>query len=157
VKNCGNLAACRNEKSGSAAQILFGCTVWNGFVPVGAQTGDDPCSGKVGTPLVFGYAANYLSGVPSGACGYSAAPDPLLYRASQRDTVAPPSGGIFRVAVSAKGEVGYSSLQIDPGASPTSIQPGTRSDIAEPVYWLEVPRQLHDCRHDSTRTGTSCP
>jgi len=157
TNNCGNLAACRNEKSGSAAQILFGCTVWNGFVPVGAQTGDDPCSGKVGTPLVFGYAANYLSGVPSGACGYTVSPDTLLYRASQRDTVAPPSGGIFRVAVSAKGEVGYSSLQIDPGAAPTSIQPGTRSDIAEPVYWLEVPRQLHDCRHDSTRTGTSCP
>jgi len=156
VKNCGSLAACRNEKTGSAAGILFGCTVWNGFVPVGAQTGDDPCSGKVGTPLVFGYAANYISGVPSGACGYSISPDTLLYRASQRDTVAPPSGGIFRVAVSAKGEVGYSSLQIDPGAAPTSIQPGTRSDIAEPVYWLEVPRQLHDCRHDKAKTGTAC-
>ena len=106
---------------------------------------------------MYGYAANYISGVPTGACGYSVAPDPILYRASQRDTVAPPSGGIFRVAVSAKGEVGYSSLQIDPGAAPTSIQPGTRSDIAEPVYWLEVPRQLHDCRHDPTKTGTACP
>ena len=154
--NCGDLSACKNEKTGSQASIVFGCTVWNGFVPVGAQSGSDPCSGSVGTPLVYGYAANYVSGVPSGSCGYSASPDPLLYRASQRDTVAPPSGGIFRVAVSAKGEVGYSSLQIDPGASPTSIQPGTRSDIAEPVYWLEVPRPLHDCRHDASKTGTAC-
>ena len=70
--NCGNLASCKNEKTGSPASIVFGCTVWNGFVPVGAQTGSDPCSGRSGTPLVFGYAANYVSGVPSGACGYSA-------------------------------------------------------------------------------------
>jgi type IV pilus assembly protein PilY1 len=156
VAQCGSLSVCRNEKTGSAAGIVFGCAVWNGFVPVGAQTGSDPCSGKVGTPLVYGYAANYVSGVPSGACGYSTYPDTNLYRAAQRDTLAPPSGGIFRVAVSSKGEVGYSSLQIDPGSSPTSIQPGTRSDIAEPVYWLEVPRQLHDCRHDKDKTGTAC-
>ena len=156
VANCGTTGGCRNEKTGSAAGVIFGCTVWNGFLPVGAQTGADPCSGKLGTPLVYGYAANYLSGVPTGSCGYNTYPDTTLYRASQRDTLAPPAGGIFRVSVSAKGEVGYSSLQVDPGSSPTSIQPGTRSDIAEAVYWLEVPRQLHDCRHDGARTGTAC-
>jgi len=111
----------------------------------------------VGLPLVFGYASDYLSGTPSGNCGYNAPPDSILYRAAQRNSVAPPSGGIFRVSVSAKGEVAYSSLQMDPGAPPSAITPGTRSDIAEPVYWLEVPRQLHDCRHDKDKTGTACP
>jgi len=159
VKACPDCVntGCRNEKTGSSASIVFGCTLWNGFQPVGSAGGTDPCSGTVGLPLVFGYASDYLSGTPSGNCGYNAPPDSILYRAAQRNSVAPPSGGIFRVSVSAKGEVAYSSLQMDPGAPPSAITPGTRSDIAEPVYWLEVPRQLHDCRHDKDKTGTACP
>jgi type IV pilus assembly protein PilY1 len=147
---------CSNEKTGSSAGISFGCTLWNGFQPVGAQTGSDPCTGNAGTPVVYGYASDYIAGVPSGNCGYNTYPETVLYRAQQRGTVAPPSGGIFRVSVSAKGEVAYSSLQMDPGAAPSSTQTGTRSDIAEPVYWLEVGRQLHDCRHDPTRTAGAC-
>ena len=159
VAACAGCAVtgCRNEKTGSSAGIVFGCTLWNGFQPVGSSGGTDPCSGTVGLPLVFGYASDYLAGVPSGNCGYNAPPDLVLYRASQRNSVAPPSGGIFRVSVSAKGEVAYSSLQMDPGAPPSAITPGTRSDIAEPVYWLEVPRDLHDCRHDRDKTTTACP
>jgi type IV pilus assembly protein PilY1 len=155
VANCPS-TSCSNEKTGSSAGISFGCTLWNGFQPVGAQSGSDPCSGSVGTPVVYGYASDYLTGVPSGNCGYNTYPEQVLYRAQQRGTVAPPSGGIFRVSVSAKGEVAYSSLSMDPGAAPTSIQTGSRSDIAEPVYWLEVPKQLHDCRHDPAKTGTAC-
>lgn len=159
VRACADCetSGCRNEKTGSSASIVFGCTLWNGFQPVGSTGGTDPCSGTVGLPLVFGYASDYLSGTPTGNCGYNAPPDSVLYRAAQRNSVAPPSGGIFRVSVSAKGEVAYSSLQMDPGAPPSAITPGTRSDIAEPVYWLEVPRQLHDCRHDKDKTGTACP
>jgi hypothetical protein len=33
------------------------------------------------------------------------------------------------------------------------ISAGTRSAQAAAMYWLEVPRQLHDCRHVSS---TSC-
>jgi type IV pilus assembly protein PilY1 len=158
VKACADCVntGCRNEKTGSSASIVFGCTLWNGFQPVGSTGGTDPCSGTVGLPLVFGYASDYLSGVPSGNCGYNAPPDSILYRAAQRNSVAPPSGGIFRVSVSAKGEVAYSALQMDPGAPPSAVTPGTRSDIAEPVYWLEVPRDLHNCRHDKDKTGTAC-
>jgi len=148
-----NLGTCSNEKTGSSAGISFGCTLWNGFQPVGAQSGSDPCTGSVGTPVVYGYASDYVSGVPSGNCGYNSYPETTLYRAQQRGTVAPPSGGIFRVSVSKKGEVSYSSLQMDPGAAPSNTQTGTRSDIAEPVYWLEVPRTLHECRHDPANPG----
>jgi type IV pilus assembly protein PilY1 len=147
---------CSNEKTGSAAGVVFGCALWNGFQPVGAQAGNDPCTGSVGTPMVYGYASDFVSGVPTGNCGYNTYPETVLYRAQQRGTVAPPSGGIFRVSVSAKGEVSYSSLQMDPGAAPASTQTGTRSDIAEPVYWLEVSRGLHACRHDPATSTTSC-
>jgi type IV pilus assembly protein PilY1 len=164
VKACADCAVdttCLNEKTGSSASIVFGCTLWNGFQPKGTSTstssGTVACPSAPDLPRVLGYASDYLSGVPSGNCGYNAPPDSILYRAAQRNSVAPPSGGIFRVSVSSKGEVAYSSLQMDPGAPPSAITPGTRSDIAEPVYWLDVPRPLHDCRHDKDKTGTACP
>ncbi len=149
-------ATCSNEKTGSASQVVYGCVVWNGFQPVGAQSGSDPCTGSVGTPVVYGYAGDYVTGVPQASCGYNTPPDQILYRAQQRSTVSAPSAGIFRVSVAASGQVSYSSLQVDPGSAPSNTQTGTRSDIAEPVYWLEVPKQVHDCRHDLARAGTSC-
>jgi type IV pilus assembly protein PilY1 len=155
VANCPS-TSCSNEKTGSASQVVYGCVVWNGFQPVGAQSGSDPCSGSVGTPVVYGYASDYISGVPQQTCGYNTPPDQILYRAQQRSTVSAPSAGIFRVSVSASGQVAYSSLQVDPGSSPANTQTGTRTDIAEPVYWLEVPKQVHDCRHDPARSGTAC-
>jgi type IV pilus assembly protein PilY1 len=73
-----------------------------------------------------------------------------LYRATQRSTTAPPSAPLVRVTVNADGKVSYSTLQLDSGAPPANKQIGTRNDLFEPVYWLEVPRDLHNCRHTAT-------
>jgi hypothetical protein len=52
--------------------------------------------------------------------------------------------------------VEYSALQLNPGAGPAVKSVGTRSQISEPVYWMEVPRDLHDCRHDAAKSVSTC-
>ena len=155
VETCDS-TGCTNETTGSQANVVYGCIDWNSFVPVGGQAGSNPCSGTLASPEVFSYAADYIKGVPSNLCGYNTYPSQVLYIAQQATTTAVPPGSIFRVDVSAGGQVGYSSLQMNPGSAPSSLQSGTRAQIAEPVYWLEVPRSLHNCRHDPNQTAGAC-
>jgi len=155
VATC-DVTGCTNETTGSQSNVVYGCVDWNSFVPVGGQTGTNPCSGSVASPEVFTYATDFVMGVPSKNCGFNTYPSSILYVAQQQATTAVPPGSIFRVDVSASGQVGYSSLQMNPGSAPTSLQSGTRAQITEPVYWLEVPRSLHNCRHDATQTAGAC-
>ncbi len=155
VATCDS-TGCTNETTGSQANVVFGCIDWNSFVPVGGQAGSNPCSGSIASPEVFTYATDYVMGVPSNNCGFNTYPSQILYVAQQESTTAVPPGSIFRVDVSSTGQVGYSSLQMNPGSAPSSLMSGTRSEIAEQVYWLEVPRSLHNCRHDPGQTSGAC-
>jgi type IV pilus assembly protein PilY1 len=137
--------------------VTFGCVLWNGFQPLGAQGGGDPCIGDRGTPITFGYVSDYLTGVPRAGCGYSATGSLTLYRGQQRSSVSPPSAPLARITAGARGGVQYSGLQLDPGSPPQNTAAGTRSDFAESVYWLEIPRELHGCRHDPASSNTICP
>ncbi|HET9597340.1 MAG TPA: hypothetical protein VFP65_17250 [Anaeromyxobacteraceae bacterium] len=148
AKTCPQNPPWNDEKTGSGATVVLGCATWGSFRPVGATTSSDPCSGNVGTPLTYGMVADSVMGVPTAACGY-ADPNGILYRASPRSTIAPPSAATVRVTFNPQGQIAYSALQIDAGAPPTNKQLGTRSSLAESIYWLEVPRELHACRHVS--------
>jgi hypothetical protein len=138
-----------DEKTGSGSSVVLGCAVWSGLRPYGKSSGGDPCT-NLATPVTYGYLADYVSGAPTAACGYVDATTKTLYRATQRSTTAPPSSPLVRVTVNVDGKVSYSTLQLDSGAPPANKQIGTRNDLFEPVYWLEVPRDLHNCRHTAT-------
>jgi len=146
LASCSPPPPWNDEKTGSSANVILGCTSWSGFRPVGTSTSTDPCSGNLGVPASYGYLSNYVSGTPTPSCGYSSTTGGV-YRAGGRVTTAPPSGGMVRVTVSPDGKVAYSTLSFDAGAPPGSKQLSVRSEIGEPVYWLEVPRSLHECRH----------
>ncbi|MCM2332644.1 MAG: hypothetical protein NDI82_01705, partial [Anaeromyxobacteraceae bacterium] len=154
--SCADFGTCSAEKTGSGALVTFGCVLWNGFQPLGAQGGTDPCTGNVGTPLAFGYATEFVSGVPRAGCGYTYPPDAVLYRGQQRASVSPPSAPLLRITAGKGGGVHYGGLQLDPGAPPESKTTGERTDFAEPVYWLEVDRQSHRCRHDENASQSAC-
>ncbi len=157
TQTCPSFGACSSEKTGSGSLVTFGCVLWNGFQPVGAQGGGDPCTGSLGTPLTYGYASDYVTGVPRYGCGYAMSGDTTLYRGQQRSSVSPPSAPLARITAGARGGVQYSGLQLDPGSAPQNTAAGTRSDFAESVYWLEVSRELHSCRHDPAASNTICP
>jgi type IV pilus assembly protein PilY1 len=146
LKDCSaNPPPWTDEKTGSGSTVVLGCAAWGGFRPYGVATTTDPCSGSLGTPVTYGYIANYISGVPTVSCGY--ADSGIVYRAVPRSTTAPPSASTVRVTLSPSGQVAYSTLQVDAGSAPGSKTMGVRSEIGEPVYWLEVSRQMHQCRH----------
>ncbi|HEY7726565.1 MAG TPA: hypothetical protein VH880_14615, partial [Anaeromyxobacteraceae bacterium] len=135
-----------DEKTGSGANVVQGCVPWNGFRPTLTGGGGDPCVAGGGQPIVNAYAAHFVSGTPTAACGY-AADDGKVYTAQLHSSIAAPVGPRTRIAFGQDGTVTYSVLTLDAGAAPGQKAFGTRSELMEPVYWLEVSRQLHQCRH----------
>jgi hypothetical protein len=152
-----------DEKTGAPASTVLGCTSWASFRPVGAATsGTDPCAGDVGIPQSYGYMADYMTGVPTAACGYqySAESTNAYLRATRRSTIAAPNAQTIRVVVSPTGEVKYQGIEFPPGATSGGMVAqtdyGTRTDTSEMIYWLEVPRDLHNCRHDAAASVSTC-
>jgi type IV pilus assembly protein PilY1 len=145
-----------DEKTGAPASTVLGCTSWGSFRPVGAlATGTDPCAASVGTPQTYAYMADFMTGAPTAACGYqnTTGSTNAYVRATQRNTVAAPNAQTIRVVVSPSGEVKYQGLEFPPGSGAggmvSQTNYGTRTDTAEMMYWLEVSRDLHNCRHAS--------
>jgi type IV pilus assembly protein PilY1 len=135
-----------DEKTGSGAAILGGCVDWNTFRPLGqGSSSTNPCSLSSANPQSYTYLADAISGVPSVRCGFPTATQ--MVRAEGRSAIAPPLDPTAMVALSPGGEVRYSLIQMEPGIPPASVSVGTRTEMLQPVYWLEVPRQLHSCRH----------
>jgi type IV pilus assembly protein PilY1 len=138
-----------DEKSGSAPTVFRGCSEWSGFRPTGASSSTDPCSASSGTPSTIRYRADVKSGIPREFCGVDST---VSGRAAylfgvQKNAYAPPQSGSIRVVVNDKGQVNYSTLKIETGSPAEKQGLGTRSSLSEPLYWLEVPRDVHSCRH----------
>ena len=145
-----------SEKTGAGATVIIGCTAWNGFIPTNASGGTNTCSGEVGTVTATSYLSNFVTGVPSASCGYQDNVTNRYNRFTTQTTTAPPNTSSMRVVINASGQVEYSALQLLPGSGPSNKALATRAQVVEPVYWLEVPRDLHNCRHDPALSASTC-
>jgi type IV pilus assembly protein PilY1 len=143
-----------NEKTGAGSTVVLGCTAWSGFVATGV-TGATSCVGDSGTLTSRAYLSHFVTGAPTPSCGYADGVSAIA-RYSEQKTTAPPTTSTVRVVINASGQVEYSALQINPGAGPSNKTVGTRTQVMEPVYWLEVPRDLHNCRHDPLQSASTC-
>ncbi len=138
-----------DEKTGSAPTVFRGCVDWSGFRPIGGGASNDPCTSSSGTPTSIAYRLDAKSGTPRAYCGYDGtlSSHPAIFAGRQKDAYAPPQSGSLRVVVNQKGQVNYSTLKIETGSPAEKQGLGTRSSVSEPLYWLEVPREVHSCRH----------
>ena len=139
-----------DERTGSGPFGSRTCVGWSSFRPTGSGGGSDPCTTAAGTPSSFNYVADFRAGVASANCNMYVQDTSgvLTYgRATQQTAFAAPVGAARRIVVNPRGEVNYSALQIQPGTGPQKIDLGTRSNVAEPLYQIEVPRVVHNCRH----------
>jgi type IV pilus assembly protein PilY1 len=147
---------CTNEKTASGAAIVNNCVSWNSFIPKGsAVSGSDPCqNAQTAQQAAIGYASDYVSGAPTYACnqGIDAVDTNTTYRGAARTTIAPPAAPMARTSVTAGGRVYYSTLQLDPGSAANSTGAGV-GNVASPLFWTEVSREAHMCRHVS---GANC-
>jgi type IV pilus assembly protein PilY1 len=135
-----------DEKTGSGATVLAGCVDWNSFRPMGsASSAVSPCEVNAGTARNFSYLADYLTGVPTTTCGTVGTT--TIARATTRSTTVPPLDPTHMISLGANGQTTYSVAVIEPGGAPQTRQVGTGNDGNAMIYWLEVPRSLHACRH----------
>ena len=149
---CGTTNDWIDEKTGSGATILAGCVDWNTFRPMGmADNTIVPCQINSGTARNYTYLADFVSGVPSTTCGIAAPPNAIV-RAAIRSSTTPPLDPTQMVSLGKDGQVSYSTAQIEPGIAPQTQTVGTGGELNQMIYWLEVPRNLHACRHaDATQ------
>jgi type IV pilus assembly protein PilY1 len=136
-----------DEKTGAGSTLVLGCATWNSLQPTNDAGGSDMCSGTAALPMTLGYLSDFVTGAPSYNCGYADEATKTIARFTKRTTTAPPATSTVRVAINTRGQVEYSTLRLDPGGAPGVKVIGTRNEVSEPVYWLEVPRDLHVCRH----------
>ena len=150
LASCSPVPPWLDEKTGSSGDVIAGCSVWNTFRPRGSGIASvAPCTNQSGVPQNYNYVANAVSGVPDTRCGYAAGS--AIYRAGYRQAIAPPlaptmllgiSGGKVQAAAGQPGDPGAPP----PGGDKAKAMGGTRS-LSQQGYWLEVPRDLHQCRH----------
>ena len=141
-----------DEKTASSALVLGGCALWNTLVPNpnGNVIG---CGVGAALPLdtAYAYQADLISGgISCGQAGsgtYNAAA-----RYIARSTYVAPEQPALVISVNSRtGQVAYSGISIDPGSLPASSNVGSR-DITGTIHWLEIPRKMHECRHN----GVNC-
>jgi type IV pilus assembly protein PilY1 len=150
---CSSTPPWTDEKTGSGATVIGSCVDWNTIRPMGAAVGGTPCTAGSGLPENYTYLADGITGVPDNRyCGFPSVANNLIYRATSRRSIAPPLDPTGVITVSSTGGVRQSALQIEPGTL-AKKDLANKSDAMQPIYWLEVPRDLHACRHAD---GTLC-
>jgi type IV pilus assembly protein PilY1 len=138
-----------DERTASGATGLFDCVTWSSFRPTGASGSTNPCTQSNARPTATSYMADFVSGLPTANCAASISGSSYV-RASTRTVYAAPHEASRRVVVSPTGAVSYSALTDDDSGQKKHTF-GQRASASEALYWLEVPKAVHTCRHaDST-------
>ncbi|HTN51564.1 MAG TPA: hypothetical protein VML50_04120, partial [Anaeromyxobacter sp.] len=174
LSGCTTSPPWTDEKTGSEATTLVGCVMWGSFRPVGATTSTSPCSGTLGVPAAYSYGAHYMAGTMNpNVCGLStlavasaitsppnaAIPMIDVGGGGGQSGGSPPSGppkpfGTTQTGCSG-GSISYGAASFNPGSGSSKTIVHQSSCANEPVYWLEVPRDLHSCRHVAPAAGSS--
>ncbi|HZR08540.1 MAG TPA: hypothetical protein VFA79_08160, partial [Myxococcales bacterium] len=151
-----------NEKTVTAPLLLGGCVAWNTEVPsvlfsgVSADGGSVCQGGTIPADTAYLYQANDDTGVIQ--CGLAGSDTQLAtVRYQRRDVTVTPQQPTPVVSLNAKtGQAGYSGISLEPGGKiPLQVSVGSAS-VQGDVSWLNVPRDLHACRHPGAGTPV-CP
>jgi hypothetical protein len=141
-------ATWNDERTGTAVVPYSSCTTWSGFRPTGASAGTDPCTASTGSPSSNAYSVDVFSGLPRKGCGIeSTTPSLAYFAASQKNALAAPQNSSVRYVMNQRGQINTSLLKIETGSPAQKQSLNTRNSLAEPLYWLEVPQAVHNCRH----------
>jgi type IV pilus assembly protein PilY1 len=151
-----------NEKTVSAPLLLGGCVAWNTEVPavlfsgVSADGGAACQGGFIPADSAYLYQANEDTGVVQ--CGLTGSPTQLATsRYTQRYVTVTPQQPTPVISLNARtGMAGYSGVSLEPGGNiPLQISVGSAS-VQGDVSWLDVPRNLHKCRHPGDAGTAVC-
>src|SRR5207245_7511328 len=151
-----------NEKTVTAPLLLGGCVAWNTEVASVLFSGALPdggsiCNGGViPADTAYLYQGNDDTGVIQ--CGLAGSATQLATsRYQQRSVTTTPQQPTPVVSLNAKtGQAGYSGISLEPGGNiPLQISVGSAS-VQGDVSWMDIPRNLHNCRHPSDGGTAVC-
>ena len=155
-----------NEKTASGALLLGGCAAWNTLVPsntVNPDGGQSCGNGFIPSSTGYLYQANDdTGGISCGLAGSATqgtvladggiVPPPRFLARTIVDYVPPGITPVVSLNAST-GQAAYSGISLEPGGNvPLQISVGAQG-VQGDVSWLDVSRNLHNCRHD----GGPCP
>jgi type IV pilus assembly protein PilY1 len=132
-----------DEKTAAGSSILVGTVFWPSLVPPEGE--QEACGPALTGDIGRSWQADYLTGAPDTAESFRI---PQGYiQAKSRAVAAPPPEPASVISLSKTGAVSYGIIVTDPGAPPVAETLKTQRDLTSEIYWLEVPRSLHECRH----------
>ncbi|WP_257452114.1 pilus assembly protein [Archangium lipolyticum] len=142
------------EKTAAGSAVLGGIVFWPSFSPP-TSTLVSACRLVGSGDLSRSWQADVITGLPDQSAGFQlvdADGNPLGFMPSKtRDAWAPPPEPAAVVSVSPSGGVRYEVVMPGVGASPVTETLRERQNTTPDISWLEVPRNLHVCRHENAQ------
>ncbi|PTL76387.1 PilC/PilY family type IV pilus protein [Vitiosangium sp. GDMCC 1.1324] len=145
------------EKTAAGSVVLGGIVFWPSFSPP-ASAAVSACKLAGAGDLSRSWQADIITGLPDQSEGFRVMDKDgnlLGYSpAKTQDAWAPPPEPAAVVSVSASGGIRYQVVIPGVGTAPVTETLRERQNTTPDIYWLEVPRNLHACRHADSRL---CP
>jgi type IV pilus assembly protein PilY1 len=152
-----------NEKTASAALLLGGCVAWNTELPsvmnnTPGADGGQVCStgGSIPPDTAFLYQANDDTGVVQCGLPGSSTQAATSRYVARLVTVTPQQPTPVVSLNASTGQAAYSGVSLEPGGKiPLQILVGAAA-VQGDVSWMDVPRNLHACRHPADGGVPNC-
>ncbi|MFY0564405.1 hypothetical protein ACN28E_11190 [Archangium lansingense] len=135
-----------SERTAAGSTVLAGVVFWPSFAPA-SGVGAAACSLSGTGDMSYSWQADVITGLPDMASGFKVG---LGYIDSKgRGTNAPPGEGSPIISLSATGGIRYEVAVTSPGDAPMTEKLRDQTNVTPDIYWMEVPRNLHECRHEN--------
>ncbi|WP_434387193.1 hypothetical protein [Melittangium boletus] len=140
------------ERTASGSTVLAGVVFWSSFAPADGA-GAAACSLSGPGDMSYAWQADAITGLPDQAAGFRldlGAGGTGWIRGRGRPTTAPPGEPAPIVALSKTGGIRYEVALSAPGMAVETEKLGSQKNVTPDISWLEVPRNLHECRHENS-------
>ncbi len=138
------------EKTAAGSTVLSGIVFWPSFAPPAGAT-VSACKLAGAGDISRSWQADIITGLPDEAASFRLTDKDgkllgfLPHKTS--DALAPPPEPTAVISVSPSGTIRYEVVLPGVGRAPVAETLRERTETTPDVYWLEVPRNLHVCRH----------
>jgi type IV pilus assembly protein PilY1 len=140
------------ERTAAGSTVLAGIVFWPTFAPASGG-GGSACSLSGVGDMSNMWQADAITGLPDQADGfrmYNDKGEMLGFSSFKgRATSAPPTDPPPLISLSKSGGIRYEVAVTSPGEAPRTEKLRDQRNVTPDIYWLEVPRNLHECRHEN--------
>jgi type IV pilus assembly protein PilY1 len=142
------------ERTAAGSTVLAGVVFWPTFSP-SSGVGAAACSLTGLGDMSYSWQADVITGLPDMAEGFrvrDSSGNVIGYITGKgRGTNAPPGEGSPIISLSKTGGIRYEVAVTSPGDAPKTEKLRDRKNVTPDISWMEVPRNLHECRHQNAQ------